>query len=162
MSNAFKEILINNNFCIAYYSKKQNKEYATLKCKVKSEYPESDEIFNEFMNKINDFYDHTINRDLKYKIKFDSQKLGFIGFTNIYNVVKCFKNDKTIAINENILIDTTIIISNSKLKFIFENIFTLLQPSRPVIFKDSTETNSEQIDTIEKNDICTSITTIFS
>ena len=161
MSDAFKEILINNNFCIAYYSKKQNKEYATLKCKVKSEYPESDEMFNEFMNKINDFYDHTINRDLKYKIKFDSQKLGFIGFTNIYNVVKCFRNEKTMKINENILINTTIITSNSKLKFIFENIFNLLQPSKPIIFKDITILN-DQIDISEQYNILTSLTSVFN
>ena len=161
MSNAFKEILINNNFCIAYYSKKQNKEYATLKCKVKSEYPESDEMFNEFMNKINDFYDHTINRDLKYKIKFDSQKLGFIGFTNIYNVVKCFRNEKTMKINENILINTTIITANSKLKFIFENIFNLLQPSKPIIFKDITILN-DQIDISEQYNILKSLTSVFN
>lgn len=161
MSDAFKEILINNNFCIAYYSKKQNKEYATLKCKVKSEYPESDEMFNEFMNKINDFYDHTINRDLKYKIKFDSQKLGFIGFTNIYNVVKCFRNEKTMKINENILINTTIITANSKLKFIFENIFNLLQPSKPIIFKDITILN-DQIDISEQYNILTSLTSVFN
>lgn len=161
MSDAFKEILINNNFCIAYYSKKQNKEYATLKCKVKSEYPESDEMFNEFMNKINDFYDHTINRDLKYKIKFDSQKLGFIRFTNIYNVVKCFRNEKTMKINKNILIDTTIITANSKLKFIFENIFNLLQPSKPIIFKDITILN-DQIDISEQYNILTSLTSVFN
>ena len=161
MSDAFKEILINNNFCIAYYSKKQNKEYATLKCKVKSEYPESDEMFNEFMNKINDFYDHTINRDLKYKIKFDSQKLGFIGFTNIYNVVKCFRNEKTMKINENILINTTIITANSKLKFIFENIFNLLQPSKPIIFKDITILN-DQIDISEQYNILKSLTSVFN
>tara|TARA_Y100000389_G_C17416944_1_gene494308 strand:+ start:612 stop:1097 length:486 start_codon:yes stop_codon:yes gene_type:complete len=161
MSDAFKEILINNNFCMAYYSKKQNKEYATLKCKVKSEYPESDEMFNEFMNKINDFYDHTINRDLKYKIKFDSQKLGFIGFTNIYNVVKCFRNEKTMKINENILINTTIITANSKLKFIFENIFNLLQPSKPIIFKDITILN-DQIDISEQYNILKSLTSVFN
>tara|TARA_X000000368_G_C23022520_1_gene708654 strand:- start:367 stop:858 length:492 start_codon:yes stop_codon:yes gene_type:complete len=163
MINEFKNILVNNDFCIAYYSKKNNKEYATLKCKIKQEFPENDEVFDTFIEKINDFYDNKINRELKYKIKFDSQKLGFIGFTNIYNVVKCFRNDKTVLINENILIDTTIIIANSKLKYIFENIFSFLQPSKPIIFKDNTEiNNNEHIDVIEKNDIYKSISTIFS
>lgn len=159
--NEFKKILINNSFSIAYYSKKQNKEYATLKCKIKSEYPENDEVFNDFMNKIDDFYDNIINRELYYKIKFDSQNLGFIGFNKIYNVVKCFRNDKTKEINESILLDTTIMIANSKLKFIFENIFTLLQPSKPIYFKDINEQN-EQIDLNEQDNIRTSLATVFN
>ena len=157
----FKEILLNNSFCIAYYSKKINKEYATIKCKIKSEHPENDEVFNEFMDKINDFYDNKINRELKYKIKFDAQKLAFIGFTNIYNVVKCFKNDKTMEVNENILIDTTIIIANSRLKFIFESIFALLQPTKPIYFKDTSE-ETKQIDQNEQDDIKTSLTSVFN
>lgn len=159
--NEFKEILINNSFSIAYYSKKQKKEYATLKCKIKSEYPENDEVFDDFMNKINDFYDNKINRELLFKIKFDAQNLGFIGFTKIYNVVKCFRNEKTKEINENILIDTTIIIANSKLKFIFENIFTLLQPSKPIYFKNINIQN-EQIDLNEQDDIKTSLISEFN
>ena len=113
------------------------------------------------MDKINDFYDNKINRELKYKIKFDAQKLAFIGFTNIYNVVKCFKNDKTMEVNENILIDTTIIIANSRLKFIFENIFALLQPTKPIYFKDTSE-ETNQIDQNEQDDIKTSLTSVFN
>lgn len=161
--NEFKEILLNNSFAIAYYSKKKNKEYATIKCKIKTEQPENDEVFNEFMKRIDDFYDNDINRDLQYKIKFDAQKLGFIGFTNIYNVVKCFKNDKTMDINEKILIDTTIIMVSKKLKFIFENIFKIVKPTKPIHIKINEDNeNNEQIDVDEQNTIIETVSSVFN
>ena len=51
----FKTILLNDDFSIAYYSKKKNKDYATLKCKIKKEYP-SDEEIKAYIDSINDFY----------------------------------------------------------------------------------------------------------
>src|SRR5210317_1346507 len=132
----FKTILLNDDFSIAYYSKKKNKDYATLKCKIKKEYPNDEEI-KAYIDSINDFYVNKINKNIKYKIKLDTAQIGFIGFTNVYECVKCFRNENTVSINEAILIDTTIFISNSKLKYLLETIFTFLQPSRPVIFKCS-------------------------
>ena len=150
----FKNILLNNNFCIAYYSKKKEKDYATLKCKIKSEYPTTED-FNTFISSINNFYYNIIDKELKYKIKLDTQKMGFIGFGNVYECVKCFRNEYTISINENILIDTTIFISNSKLKYLLDSIFTFLHPTKPIIFKcsdDISELNNE-----EQSDITNSI-----
>lgn len=150
----FKDILINNNFCIAYYSKKKERDYATLKCKIKSEYPTTEE-FNIFISGIKDFYDIRIDKELKYKIKLDTQQMGFIGFGNVYECVTCFRNEYTISINENILIDTTIFISNSKLKYLLDSIFMFLHPTKPVVFKcsdDIGELNNE-----EQSDITNSI-----
>jgi len=150
----FKDILINNNFCIAYYSKKKERDYATLKCKIKSEYPTTEE-FDTFISGIKDFYDNRIDKKLKYKIKLDTQQMGFIGFSNVYECVTCFRNEYTISINENILIDTTIFISNSKLKYLLDSIFTFLHPTKPIVFKcsdDISELNNE-----EQSDITNSI-----
>jgi len=150
----FKNILLNDDFTIAYYSKKKNKDYATLKCKIKKEYP-SDEEIKAYINSINDFYANKIDKNIKYKIKLDTAQIGFIGFTNVYECVKCFRNENTVSINENILIDTTIFISNSKLKYLLETIFTFLQPSRPIIFKCSDDIST--LNETEENDISSSM-----
>lgn len=150
----FKNILLNDDFTIAYYSKKKNKDYATLKCKIKKEYP-SDEEIKAYINSINDFYANKIDKNIKYKIKLDTTQIGFIGFTNVYECVKCFRNENTVSINENILIDTTILISNSKLKYLLETIFTFLQPSRPIIFKCSDDIST--LNETEENDISSSM-----
>ena len=154
----FKNILLNDDFTIAYYSKKKNKDYATLKCKIKKEYP-SDEEIKAYINSINDFYANKIDKNIKYKIKLDTAQIGFIGFTNVYECVKCFRNENTVSINENILIDTTILISNSKLKYLLETIFTFLQPSRPIIFKCSDDIST--LNETEENDISSSIFDVF-
>tara|TARA_B110000459_G_C16473785_1_gene430963 strand:- start:273 stop:749 length:477 start_codon:yes stop_codon:yes gene_type:complete len=154
----FKIILLNNDFTIAYYSKKKNKDYATLKCKIKKEYPNDEEI-KDFIKSINDFYVNIINKNFNYKIKLDTEKIGFIGFTNVYDCVKCFRNENTVNINETILIDTTIFISNSKLKYLLETIFTFLKPSRPVIFKCSDDIST--LNETEENDISSSMFGIF-
>ena len=154
----FKNILLNDDFTIAYYSKKKNKDYATLKCKIKKEYP-SDEEIKAYINSINDFYANKIDKNIKYKIKLDTAQIGFIGFTNVYECVKCFRNENTVSINENILIDTTIFISNSKLKYLLETIFTFLQPSRPVIFKYSDDIST--LNETEEKDISSSIFDLF-
>lgn len=154
----FKNILLNDDFTIAYYSKKKNKDYATLKCKIKKEYP-SDEEIKAYINSINDFYANKIDKNIKYKIKLDTTQIGFIGFTNVYECVKCFRNENTVSINENILIDTTILISNSKLKYLLETIFTFLQPSRPIIFKCSDDIST--LNETEENDISSSIFDVF-
>ena len=150
----FKNILINNNFCIAYYSKKKEKDYATLKCKIKSEYPTTEE-FNTFISSIKNFYDNIIDKELKYKIKLDTQQMGFIGFGNVYECVTCFRNEYTVTINETILIDTTILIANNKLKYLLDSIFMFLKPTKPIVFKcsdDICELNNQ-----EQNDITNSI-----
>ena len=154
----FKIILLNDDFTIAYYSKKKDKDYATLKCKIKKEYP-SDEEIKAYINSINDFYANKIDKNIKYKIKLDTAQIGFIGFTNVYECVKCFRNENTVSINENILIDTTILISNSKLKYLLETIFTFLQPSRPIIFKCSDDIST--LNETEENDISSSIFDVF-
>jgi hypothetical protein len=154
----FKNILLNDDFTIAYYSKKKNKDYATLKCKIKKEYPTDEEI-KAFIDSINDFYANKIDKNINYKIKLDTEKIGFIGFTNVYECVKCFRNENTVSINENILIDTTILISNSKLKYLLETIFTFLQPSRPIIFKCSDDIS--RLNATEENDITKSIFDLF-
>jgi hypothetical protein len=154
----FKIILLNDDFTIAYYSKKKNKDYATLKCKIKKEYPNDEEI-KDFIKSINDFYVNIINKNFNYKIKLDTEKIGFIGFTNVYDCVKCFRNENTVNINETILIDTTIFISNSKLKYLLETIFTFLKPSRPVIFKCSDDIST--LNETEENDISSSMFGIF-
>jgi len=154
----FKNILLNDDFTIAYYSKKKNKDYATLKCKIKKEYPNDEEI-KAYIDSINDFYANKIDTNIKYKIKLDTEKIGFIGFTNVYDCVKCFRNENTVSINENILIDTTILISNSKLKYLLETIFTFLQPSRPIIFKCSDDISI--LNETEENDISSSIFDLF-
>jgi S-adenosylmethionine:diacylglycerol 3-amino-3-carboxypropyl transferase len=154
----FKTILLNDDFSIAYYSKKKNKDYATLKCKIKKEYPNDEEI-KAYIDSINDFYVNKINKNIKYKIKLDTAQIGFIGFTNVYECVKCFRNENTVSINEAILIDTTIFISNSKLKYLLETIFTFLQPSRPVIFKCSDDIST--LNETEEKDISSSIFDLF-
>ena len=154
----FKTILLNDDFSIAYYSKKKNKDYATLKCKIKKEYPNDEEI-KAYIDSINDFYVNKINKNIKYKIKLDTAQIGFIGFTNVYECVKCFRNENTVSINESILIDTTIFISNSKLKYLLETIFTFLQPSKPVIFKCSDDIST--LNETEEKDISSSILGIF-
>lgn len=154
----FKTILLNDDFSIAYYSKKKNKNYATLKCKIKKEYPNDEEI-KAYIDSINDFYVNKINKNIKYKIKLDTAQIGFIGFTNVYECVKCFRNENTVSINEAILIDTTIFISNSKLKYLLETIFTFLQPSRPVIFKCSDDIST--LNETEEKDISSSIFDLF-
>ena len=154
----FKIILLNDDFTIAYYSKKKDKDYATLKCKIKKEYPNDEEI-KAYINSINDFYTNKIDKNINYKIKLDTEKIGFIGFTNVYDCVKCFRNENTVNINETILIDTTIFISNSKLKYLLETIFTFLQPSRPIIFKCSDDIST--LNETEANDISSSIFGIF-
>jgi len=154
----FKNILLNDDFTIAYYSKKKNKDYATLKCKIKKEYP-SDEEIKAYIDSINDFYANKIDKNIKYKIKLDTAQIGFIGFTNVYECVKCFRNENTVSINESILIDTTIFISNSKLKYLLETIFTFLQPSKPVIFKCSDDIST--LNETEEKDISSSILGIF-
>jgi hypothetical protein len=154
----FKNILLNDDFTIAYYSKKKNKDYATLKCKIKKEYP-SDEEIKAYIDSINDFYSNKIDKNIKYKIKLDTAQIGFIGFTNVYECVKCFRNENTVSINESILIDTTIFISNSKLKYLLETIFTFLQPSKPVIFKCSDDIST--LNETEEKDISSSILGIF-
>jgi len=156
--NEFKNILINNNFCIAYYSKKKEKDYATLKCKIISEYPTSEE-FNIFISSIKHFYDNIIDKELKYKIKLDIKKMGFIGFSNVYECVTCFRNEYTVSINENILIDTIILISNSKLKYLLDSIFIFLKPTKPIIFKCSDDIN--ELNDQEQNDITNSIIGLF-
>lgn len=155
----FKNILLNDDFTIAYYSKKKNKDYATLKCKIKKEYPNDEEI-KGFIDSINDFYINKIDKNINYKIKLDTEKIGFIGFTNVYDCVKCFRNENTVNINESILIDTTIFISNSKLKYLLETIFTFLKPSRPVIFKCSDDIST--LNETEENDISSSMFDFFS
>lgn len=154
----FKNILLNDDFTIAYYSKKKNKDYATLKCKIKKEYP-SDEEIKAYIDSINDFYANKIDKNIKYKIKLDTAQIGFIGFTNVYECVKCFRNENTVSINESILIDTTIFISNSKLKYLLETIFTFLQPSKPVIFKCSDDIST--LNKTEEKDISSSIFGLF-
>ena len=154
----FKIILLNDDFTIAYYSKKKDKDYATLKCKIKKEYPNDEEI-KAYINSINDFYTNKIDKNINYKIKLDTEKIGFIGFTNVYDCVKCFRNENTVNINETILIDTTIFISNSKLKYLLETIFTFLQPSRPIIFKCSDDIST--LNETEENDISSSIFDLF-
>ena len=154
----FKIILLNDDFTIAYYSKKKNKDYATLKCKIKKEYPNDEEI-KAYIDSINDFYANKIDKNIKYKIKLDTENIGFIGFTNVYDCVKCFRNENTVSINENILIDTTIFISNSKLKYLLETIFTFLKPSRPIIFKCSDDIST--LNETEENDISSSIFDLF-
>jgi hypothetical protein len=154
----FKNILLNDDFTIAYYSKKKNKDYATLKCKIKKEYP-SDEEIKAYIDSINDFYSNKIDKNIKYKIKLDTAQIGFIGFTNVYECVKCFRNENTVSINESILIDTTIFISNSKLKYLLETIFTFLQPSKPVIFKCSDDIST--LNETEEKDISSSIFGLF-
>ena len=99
----FKIILLNDDFTIAYYSKKKTRDYAILKCKIKKEYP-SDEEIKAFIDSINDFYANKIDKNINYKIKLDTEKIGFIGFTNVYECVKCFRNENTVSINETILI----------------------------------------------------------
>lgn len=155
----FKIILLNDDFTIAYYSKKKTRDYATLKCKIKKEYP-SDEEIKAFIDSINDFYANKIDKNINYKIKLDTEKIGFIGFTNVYECVKCFRNENTVSINETILIDTTIFISNSKLKYLLDTIFTFLQPSRPVIFKCSDDI--QKLNETEEKDISSSIFDLFS
>lgn len=155
----FKNILLNDDFTIAYYSKKKNKDYATLKCKIKKEYPNDEEI-KAFINSINDFYINKIDKNINYKIKLDTAQIGFIGFTNVYDCVKCFRNENTVNINESILIDTTIFISNSKLKYLLETIFTFLKPSRPIIFKCSDDIST--LNETEENDISSSMFDFFS
>lgn len=150
----FKTILLNDDFSIAYYSKKKNKDYATLKCKIKKEYP-SDEEIKAYIDSINDFYVNKIDRNIKYKIKLDTAQIGFIGFTNVYECVKCFRNENTVKINETILIDTTIFISNSQLKYLLDTIFTFLKPSRPVIFKCSDDI--QKLNETEENEISNSM-----
>ena len=59
--------------------KKRDKDYATLKCKIKKEYP-SDEEIKAYINSINDFYANKIDKNIKYKIKLDTAQIGFIGF----------------------------------------------------------------------------------
>lgn len=154
----FKIILLNDDFTIAYYSKKKYKDYATLKCKIKKEYPNDEEI-KDFINSINDFYVNKIDKNINYKIKLDTEKIGFIGMTNVYDCVKCFRNENTVIINETILIDTTIFISNSKLKYLLDTIFTFLKPSRPVIFKCSDDIST--LNETEENDISSSIFDLF-
>ena len=154
----FKNILLNDDFSIAYYSKKKNREYATLKCKIKKEYPTDEEI-KAFIATINDFYINKIDKNINYKIKLDTEKIGFIGFTNVYECVKCFRNENTVTINENILIDTTIFISNSKLKYLLETIFGFLKPSKPVIFKCSD--NISTLNETEQSDISSSMFGVF-
>jgi hypothetical protein len=154
----FKIILLNDDFTIAYYSKKKDKDYATLKCKIKKEYP-SDEEIKAYINSINDFYANKIDKNIKYKIKLDTAQIGFIGFENVYSCVKCFRNENTVSINENILIDTTILISNSQLKYLLETIFTFLQPSRPIIFKCSDDI--QKLNETEENEISSSIFDLF-
>ena len=152
--NEFKNILLNNNFFIAYYSKKKEKDYATLKCKITSEYP-TDEEFKIFISSIKHFYDNIIDKELKYKIKLDTQQMGFIGFGNVYECVTCFRNEYTVTINETILIDTTILIANNKLKYLLDSIFMFLKPTKPIVFKcsdDICELNNQ-----EQNDITNSI-----
>jgi S-adenosylmethionine:diacylglycerol 3-amino-3-carboxypropyl transferase len=155
----FKTILLNDDFSIAYYSKKKNKDYATLKCKIKKEYPNDEEIA-DFINSINDFYINKIDKNINYKIKLDTAQIGFIGFTNVYECVKCFKNENTVKINETILIDTTIFISNSQLKYLLDTIFTFLKPSRPVIFKCSDDI--KKLNETEENEISNSMVELFS
>jgi hypothetical protein len=155
----FKNILLNDDFTIAYYSKKKNKEYATLKCKIKKEYPNNEEI-KAFIDSINDFYINKIDKNINYKIKLDTAQIGFIGFTNVYDCVKCFRNENTVNINETILIDTTIFISNSKLKYLLETIFTFLKPSRPVTFKCSDDIST--LNETEENDISSSMFDFFT
>lgn len=150
----FKTILLNDDFSIAYYSKKKNKDYATLKCKIKKEYP-SDEEIKAYIDSINDFYANKIDRNIKYKIKLDTAQIGFIGFTNVYECVKCFRNENTVKINETILIDTTIFISNSQLKYLLDTIFAFLKPSRPVIFKCSDDI--QKLNETEENEISNSM-----
>ena len=154
----FKTILLNDDFSLSYYSKKKNKDYSTLKCKIKKQFP-SDEEIKDFINAINDFYANKINKNIKYKIKLDTHKIGFIGFTNVYECVKCFKNENAVQANETILIDTTIIISNNQLKFLLETIFTILQPSRPVHFKCSDD--MQKLNETEQNDITKNIFDLF-
>lgn len=154
----FKTILLNDDFSIAYYSKKKNKDYATLKCKIKKEYPNDEEI-TDFINSINDFYANKIDKNINYKIKLDTAQIGFIGFTNVYECVKCFKNENTVKINETILIDTTIFISNSQLKYLLDTIFTFLKPSRPVIFKCSDDI--QKLNETEENEISNSMVELF-
>ena len=67
----FKIILLNDDFTIAYYSKKKTRDYATLKCKIKKEYP-SDEEIKAFIDSINDFYANKIDKNINYKIKLDT------------------------------------------------------------------------------------------
>lgn len=155
----FKNILLNDDFSIAYYSKKKNKDYATLKCKIKKEYPNEEEI-KSFIDSINDFYANKIDKNINYKIKLDTEKIGFIGFSNVYDCVKCFRNENTVIINESILIDTTIFISNSKLKYLLETIFTFLKPSRPIIFKCSDDIST--LNETEENDISSSIFDLYN
>ena len=154
----FKIILLNDDFSLSYYSKKNNKEYSTLKCKIKKQFPTDTEIKN-FINAINDFYINKINKNINYKIKLDTEKIGFIGFENVYSCVKCFKNEKAVQVNETILIDTTIIIANNQLKFLLETIFSILQPSRPVYFKCCD--NMQKLNKTEENDITKSIFNLF-
>ena len=154
----FKIILLNDDFTIAYYSKKKTRDYAILKCKIKKEYP-SDEEIKAFIDSINDFYANKIDKNINYKIKLDTEKIGFIGFENVYECVKCFRNENTVSINETILIDTTIFISNSKLKYLLDTIFTFLQPSRPVIFKCSDDI--QKLNETEEKDISSSIFDLF-
>jgi hypothetical protein len=156
----FKTMLLNDDCTIAYYSKKPSKAYATLKCKIKKEYPSEEEI-KIFKEAISDFYDNTIDKNLKYKIKFDIQNMGFIGFTAIYECGNCFRTEKSIIINENILINTTIFIGNSKLKFVLDSIFSLLTPIRPIIFKCTDSIKDQSLDNTEKSDINNTLTTLF-
>ena len=85
----FKIILLNDDFTIAYYSKKKDKDYATLKCKIKKEYP-SDEEIKAYINSINDFYANKIDKNIKYKIKLDTAQIGFIGFDKCICMCKMF------------------------------------------------------------------------
>ena len=156
----FKTMLLNSDCTIAYYSKKATKDYATLKCKIKQEYPSEEEI-TIFKEAISDFYDNTIDKNLKYKIKFDIQNMGFIGFTTIYECGNCFRTEKSMIINEKILINTTIIIGNSKLKFVLDSIFSLLTPIRPIIFKCTDSIKEDSLDNNEKSDINNILTSLF-
>jgi hypothetical protein len=155
----FKIILLNDDFTVAYYSKKSTKDYATLKCKIKKELPDDTE-YDSFINAINDFYDNKIDENLPYKIKLNTQNMGFIGFTRVYNCVKCFRNDKTVIINEKILIESTIFIANSKFKYLLDTIFLFLNPTRPVIFKCSDDIND--LEKFEKTDIDNTLSELFN
>lgn len=156
----FKTILLNDNFTIAYYSKKINKEYATLKCKIKKELPDVCEV-RSFIDAIEDFYDNKIDTSIKYKIKLDTLNIGFIGFGNIYECVNSFRTEKSLLINKDILIDSTIFISNSKLKYLLETIFILLKPLKPIHFKCTDNINEESLDNTEKTDINNALENLF-
>ena len=154
----FKTILLKDDFTLAYYSKKSNKDYATLKCKIIKELPSEEEV-KSFIKAIKDFYETNIDTNLQFKIKLDIKDIGFIGFSNAYECVKCFRTEKAFEINNSILIDTTILIANSKMKYMLDSIFLLLNPVKPVIFKCSDDIIN--LEKSEQVDITNTLTTLF-